>query len=436
MNPTYDLLLVARSIAVAIIAAYTALELSGRVGRREGWTSWAWLTGGAALMGGGVWSMHFIGMLAIRPPFEIGFDAAGAAVSMAIAVAASGIALFLVRRHPPTSSGIALGAILIGSGISAMHYTAMGSMRMSPAIEYDAALAAASVFVAIVGAFAALWLALRVRQRGFGGAILAKVGSAVVLGSAIGSMHYLAMASARFPPAGISLAIGSAGGMDRDAMALAVGFATLCIVAVTLGLAARDAYQAAHGVRLARSLRTTNEQLRDLALHDTLTGLPNRMLLDDRMAQAATRSRRSGKSFAFMFLDLDRFKPVNDSLGHATGDELLVAVAKRLVACVRRPDTVARTGGDEFAIVLSEIEDPRDAGLVGGKILDELSRPFFLGPQEVSISGSIGISVYPADGRDVDTLMANADMAMYRAKRDGRNGYRFFVPGMLAKAAR
>lgn len=114
----------------------------------------------------------------------------------------------------------------------------------------------------------------------------------------------------------------------------------------------------------------------NLALYDSLTGLPNRMLLDDRMAQAASCAERGRKSFALMFVDLDRFKPVNDSFGHRVGDELLKAVAQRLAGCVRKSDTVARTGGDEFVVVLSEIGDPKDAATVSGKILLELSRPF------------------------------------------------------------
>jgi diguanylate cyclase (GGDEF)-like protein len=160
------------------------------------------------------------------------------------------------------------------------------------------------------------------------------------------------------------------------------------------------------------------------------------MLLEDRMAQAVTRAERAGKSFALMFVDLDRFKPVNDTHGHQVGDELLKGVAQRLSACVRKADTVARTGGDEFIVVLNEIGNPKDAAMVGAKILDELSRPFFIERRELDISCSIGISVYPDDGRDVIALKANADVAMYHAKRNGRNNYQFFVPELCAATPR
>jgi diguanylate cyclase (GGDEF)-like protein len=180
--------------------------------------------------------------------------------------------------------------------------------------------------------------------------------------------------------------------------------------------------------RANQALKAVNEQLSDLALYDALTGLPNRTLLETRMAQASAHAERSGKPFALMFVDLDRFKPVNDSLGHGVGDELLKAVAQRLTSCVRKVDTVARTGGDEFVVVLSEIADTQVAAQVAAKILDELSRPFRLGRHEVNISGSIGISVYPRDGRDLNRLKINADEAMYQAKRGGRSNYRFFAP--------
>jgi diguanylate cyclase (GGDEF)-like protein len=133
-----------------------------------------------------------------------------------------------------------------------------------------------------------------------------------------------------------------------------------------------------------------------------------------------------------MFVDLDRFKPVNDSFGHGVGDELLKVVAQRLAGCVRKADTVARVGGDEFVVVLSEIAAPQDAALVADKVLEQISQPFFIDRYEVDISCSIGISVYPGDARDINVLKANADVAMYHAKRDGRDKHLFFVPGMRA----
>jgi len=131
-----------------------------------------------------------------------------------------------------------------------------------------------------------------------------------------------------------------------------------------------------------------------------------------------------------MFVDLDRFKPVNDRFGHRVGDELLKTVAKRLTDCVRKGDTVARTGGDEFIIVLGEISSVNDVAVVSKKVLDELSRPVLVSRHELHISCSIGISLYPNDGTDMNTLIMNADMAMYHAKNSGRNSFRFFIPEM------
>ena len=436
MTGNYDLQLVALSLIVAIIASYTALELAGRVSQTRAKSSWTWLVGGAVSMGSGIWSMHFIGMLAFHLPVAVAYDVATTMLSMAIAIVVSGLALFVVRRPTLTGQNITAGATLMGVGISAMHYTGMYAMRMSPPIEYDPPLFIASVIIAIVASLAALWIAFQLRHKRFGVAFLAKLGSATVMGLAITGMHYTGMAAAQFAPDSICLAVDSTGGMKSAALALTIGITTICILAITLGISALDAHFAAHTAKLANSLQAANEQLRDLALYDSLTGLPNRMLLDDRMAQAASRAERGGKSFALMFVDLDRFKPINDSFGHGVGDELLKVVAQRLAGCVRKADTVARTGGDEFVVVLSEIGDPKDAAMVGGKILDELSRPFFIDRHEVNISASIGISVYPDDGKDVNTLKANADVAMYHAKRDGRNNCRFFVPEMSMAASR
>ena len=430
MDGYYDLKLVALSLVIAIIASYTALELAGRVSQAEGRSSWFWLVGGAVSMGIGIWSMHFVGMLAFHLPIPVAYDAVTTMLSMAIAIVVSGPGLFVASRPALTGPNVTAGATLMGVGISAMHYTGMHAMRMSPPIEYHAPLFVASVVIAIVASLAALWMAFHLRHKRSGLAVLARLASAAVMGLAITGMHYTGMAAAEFAPGSVCLAADSTGGMDNATLALIIAIATIGALAVTLALSALDAYFAAHTAKLAGSLQAANEQLRTIALHDSLTGLPNRMLLEDRLTQAVSRADRTGMPFSVMFVDLDWFKPVNDTYGHYVGDELLRAVAQRMTASVRRSDTVARTGGDEFVIVLGESGDARNAAMVGAKILEDLSRPFLVVGHDVEISCSIGISVYPADGKDVSTLMVKADTAMYHAKKAGRNGYRFFVPEM------
>lgn len=171
-----------------------------------------------------------------------------------------------------------------------------------------------------------------------------------------------------------------------------------------------------------------------IAQHDAVTNLPNRLVLNDRISQAISLARRRRAATAVMFVDLDRFKHINDSLGHAVGDQLLQSVSTRLVACVRSSDTVSRQGGDEFVILLSEIANPEDAAKCARKILLSLNSPHFIAGQELHIDGSIGISICPADGADAETLIKNADMAMYHAKEIGRNNFQFFKAEMNSKA--
>lgn len=176
--------------------------------------------------------------------------------------------------------------------------------------------------------------------------------------------------------------------------------------------------------------KTVEDQLTNLALYDHLTKLPNRLLFEKTIAQTIARSKRSNKEMALMFLDLDHFKNINDTLGHDVGDMLLKGVAERLQQCIRKSDTVARLGGDEFAIVLDEIMKAEDAGLVAEKVITSLGPPFQLNGHEVFASTSIGIAIYPVSGADSITLTKNADIAMYQAKQEGRNNYRFFTETM------
>ena len=176
--------------------------------------------------------------------------------------------------------------------------------------------------------------------------------------------------------------------------------------------------------------RALEKELTNSAQHDFLTGLPNRILLNDRIGQAIALAHRQRGHAAVLFMDLDGFKHVNDSLGHPIGDKLLQSVAKRLLDCVRSPDTVVRQGGDEFIVLLQELKHPQDVVFTVARLLKTVARVHLVDSHEINITTSIGVSVYPSDGQDGETLIQNADIAMYYAKKNGSQSYRFFRPEM------
>jgi diguanylate cyclase (GGDEF)-like protein/PAS domain S-box-containing protein len=186
-----------------------------------------------------------------------------------------------------------------------------------------------------------------------------------------------------------------------------------------------------HDVSIARAM---TRKMTHMAQHDSLTDLPNRVLLNDRLREAIILSSRHQRKLSVLFLDLDRFKHINDSMGHVVGDRLLQAVARRLFTCVRSSDTVGRQGGDEFVVLLWEVRRAEDPAITAAKILEVLRKPHLIDEHELYITGSIGIVTYPDDGTDVETLMKKADLAMYHAKEAGRDSYQFFKPEMNARA--
>lgn len=189
-----------------------------------------------------------------------------------------------------------------------------------------------------------------------------------------------------------------------------------------------------HAQIMTEAAEQTVAIMTHMAEHDFLTGLPNRALLFDRLAQSIALAQRHGKKVALMYLDIDNFKHINDSLGHAIGDQLLQSVAKRLQACVRLSDTVSRQGGDEFVVLLPEAEDEEDAAFTAKKLIKAVARPHLVADHQLHVTLSIGISLYPDDGKDVETVVMNADTAMYQAKKSGRNRYKMFTPEMNVRA--
>ena len=224
--------------------------------------------------------------------------------------------------------------------------------------------------------------------------------------------------------------------LDRELAAWRSSAATIVAMALvaTFLLIGLAAYLIRQVFRDAARARVATLEITHTAEHDFLTGLPNRMLLNDRIGQAIAVAQRHQNKVAVLFLDLDGFKQINDSLGHPIGDKLLQSVANRLVACVRGSDTVSRQGGDEFVALLSEVRQPQDAAITAGKMLRAVAEAHSIGRHELRITTSIGVSIYPEDGRDAETLVKNADTAMYEAKEHGRQCYRFFTPAMNIRA--
>src|SRR6202030_1769275 len=188
-------------------------------------------------------------------------------------------------------------------------------------------------------------------------------------------------------------------------------------------------------VRDITDRKLAEDRVQYLAFYDDLTGLANRPLLQDRLAKALADARRQKYKIALLFLDLDTFKNINDSLGHSVGDLLLQEVAERLKTWGRKQDTVARVGGDEFLIVLTELKDITDAAVAAERLLDGIIAEYSIQGHAVNITCSLGISIFPEHGTDPETLMKNADAAMYSAKESGRNNFRFFTDEMNAHAA-
>ncbi|MFJ4387881.1 putative bifunctional diguanylate cyclase/phosphodiesterase [Pseudomonas sp. NPDC089408] len=430
LTGSYSSSLVLISLCVAILASYTALDLTGRIATAKGRAAYLWMGGGALAMGIGVWSMHFIGMLAFSLPIDLGYDLALTAFSLLIAVLSSGFALWLVSQPSLPALQLAFGALIMGAGIACMHYTGMAALRMLPGIDYDPTLFGASLLIAVGASAAALWIAFRLRAhtpyvrqiRGL---------AAVVMGFAIVGMHYTGMAAANFPDGSFCGALGS--GLQGDGLIYLVLITTLAVLAVALLTSVLDARLEARTAELARSLTLANQELTQLALHDTLTDLPNRTLLADRIEQAIAKVAEQGGCFALMFIDLDGFKPVNDAFGHHIGDLLLKAVAARLRGHLHSQDTLARIGGDEF-VLLVELQEPDDAMDVAVKQVNLVSRPFRVAEHDLQLSASLGIVVYPGNGQDQHELLRNADAAMYHAKSAGKNGYSFFDVSMNSNA--
>jgi diguanylate cyclase (GGDEF)-like protein len=286
-----------------------------------------------------------------------------------------------------------------------------------------------SIAIAVAASMAALWIARWLADGPQTNLLAKRVAAACVMGVAITGMHYTGNAAAHFVPGAIC---GAANGIDMRWLATTVTLLTLAILTVALMLSrfeARTAY-------LTGSVTELSGQVLRLATSDVLTGLANRRALAERLEAVIAKARRRKTGFALLFMDLDGFKTINDSLGHTAGDEVLRAFGKRLLECVPRGDMVARLGGDEFVVLAEHASTPDAARGLAQAILAIMREPLAVDTHVLQIMPSIGIALFPPDGDSFDTLLKHADAAMYEAKRGGRGRFRFFEASMNEAAMR
>ncbi|OAB37114.1 PAS domain S-box protein [Paenibacillus macquariensis subsp. defensor] len=541
LQGTYNMSIVALSYIIAVVSSYVALDLTGRVSASRSRNSrMIWLIGGAVFMGFGIWSMHFVGMLAYKFSTPVSYDFVWVVISIITAILSSLIALYVVGRDKLGFKRLLVGGTLMAIGIASMHYIGMTAMRVR--IYYEPRLFILSIAIAFFASVVALWLSFFFRKEHSWKGVLYKLGSGIVMGAAIAGMHYTGMAAARFRP-GKNVEISSMK-IDQEVLAYIIALGTLIILAFVMfgifldkrltskddeiinhenwykslydnhldgiitvdigsniidinlsvnrimGITMNDYLNRPTSVLLelfavqyrerARELfvsslqqgqlqtmeteiihrdghlvqlnsirvpvivegevkgtylifrdiseeKRSKAKIQHMAYHDELTGLPNRRLLKITLEEIIHRCKLGNTQFALLYLDIDRFKIINDSLGHSYGDQFLLMVSDRLhSATTGMQVTIARMGGDEFTLICHGDQIKDTYTQIAERLIDLIQMPYHLKDSDFYVSASIGISIYPEHGVEADQLIKNADTAMYEVKRNGKNGFQYY----------
>jgi diguanylate cyclase (GGDEF)-like protein len=426
MQGMYANWLVALSLTVALMVSYTVLSLSARVNEARGRSTLAWLSCSAVVMGTGIWAAHFIGMLALRLPIRLTYDLATTLISLAVAIGMSAGALAIVSRSAAKATTLACAGVLLGMGISGMHYVGMASINIVPGLAYRAMPVIISIAIAMSMSFVALWVAFGSNLRN-SRPVSTRLVAAGLLASAIGGLHYVGMSAAVFEANAYCI---TGQRLDNPWFATALAVFALGLMGIALAIAVYDSY-----LKQQQRDRDQDDQLADARArhashHDPLTGLPNRLALVEAAEAALHEATNRDQQVAVMVLNVDRLKSINDSLGHQAGDELLLELSRRLRTVLRRKDLLTRLAGDEFTILATELASARDAEAIVAKILEALQAPFFASSLDLHPSVSIGISTFPFDGETFDLLLRRANAAMRYTKESARGGFRFYTAEM------
>ncbi|MCK3860869.1 bifunctional diguanylate cyclase/phosphodiesterase [Pseudomonas sp. B329] len=441
LNCSHNPFLVLLAYLVACAAGFGTLDMAERVGHVEDPTArrhWRWL--GAGCLAGGIWSTHFISMLAFQAPIAIHYELLTTFASLLIALIASLFAMKTLSHAHLRLHQYLLAAVWIGLGIALMHYVGMAAMRSQAQVYFESQLFMASVAIAIVASLAALLLSSYLRNGAGVFHQLLKYAASLVLGAGILSMHFTGMAAMQMlVPSGADLSLP----VDNNPIQLGLSVAVITLLVIGSGVSAALADKKLQ--HKERDLRRVNALLSELdqaraslqqvAHFDALTNLLNRRGFNQIFAEKVAEKTRSQGMMAVIFLDIDHFKRINDSLGHDAGDQLLTVLAGHIKGSIRsREDVVARFGGDEFCILIN-IHHRDEARHMAQRIMQKMKEPIELAGRRMVMTTSIGISLFPDDGQTCEELLKTADLALYQSKDTGRNSLNFFSSNLKTRAS-
>ena len=420
VNVDYDSTWVIASILVAVATCYAAVSMEELVFKAayKKLEKSILVTSGLTL-GLAIWAMHFIGMLASHLPEGYHFDISLTVLSYLIGATASVFAVWLTTRPTLPMPRLILGALFLGLGISGMHYTGMLALSVEHhQLRYDPLLVICSVLIAVCGSGLSCLFVFKYKTAvKYKTALKAVV--AILMAFSIVGMHYTGMAATYFDT-GFAEALGSAH-TEQAVLLFSIIFITSLVFVAGFAVAVLEARLEERNQQLVR----INKELATQSLHDSLTKLPNRLYLTDYAEVIFSHHRLREEKAAFLYVDLDRFKSVNDAFGHHIGDQLLIQMANRLHEKLSSSHKLFRIGGDEF-VLISENTDVNQAMLLAEEVLHFIQEAYLIATKEINISASLGIAMYPEHGTNVQDLLINADVAMLASKEQGRNTFTVF----------
>ncbi len=427
LHVSWDPVLIGISFVVAFIASFIALDSAGKVAISNRRESTFWRLSGGATLGMGIWSMHFIGMLAMKMSMPINYHFSLTAFSFLIALISATLAINIaISGQTLSARRLIVATSLLSTGVVTMHYVGMVAIVEHVAIRWQFSLILLSVVIAIIASGIGLWLAFHLQQN-TRRALINRLIAALVMALAIASMHYTGMGAATFTHFGHT----AHDGLSTLELSIWVCAVTLVILGIMLVISMVDSQLRTS--RLADNLHQLNCQLEHQVHFDALTGLANRTQIDVCLQTCLRHSKLHQQHFALVFIDLDRFKIVNDTWGHHIGDQLLISSTQRIYNCLEDTMTLARLGGDEF-ILLVPNSNREAISVLMTRIASAVKEPFTLFGHTIRVSLSAGSSLYPEHGSTLHELKVKADTAMYHVKQAGRNGWAIYTPEMEAIA--